>query len=412
MLRHLYKIIIPKISYGTIYYIEALFTFALIKLKGSTPNKRVRNRSNINFLKDRLAKNEAKRLAVFVGYHNSNKIPESNLNYLNILKKTHFEIIYVHNGNLDQNIKNFLTKMGCYVICRDNVGQDIGAYKDVMLLIENYNLADNLEWILICNDSNFCLGGINSEKFVNRFSNLLDKKLHDKPDFISLNCNFDRILHHQSYFLCFSSIVFKSKKFKNFWEKYIPLNHRYHAIENGEIKLTKKVLSSYKPKIMFTSHELFSSLKHNLKDQKYLVGNLPKVLFYLSLSYDENQQIQYDTKTVIDSLENYNPSHVFGLLNILFMNYPFLKKDVVRQGTYSFSQVFDVLQNESLLLKEDLVNEIMDSLLRGGTSYSYRRLPKQAHQKSITPEGTTYDYHYISLLLRMKSFWQTPKKNL
>ena len=212
MWRHFYKIIIPKISFGTIYYLEALFTYALIKLKGSTPNKRLRNRSNINFLKDRLAKNESKRLAIFVGYHNSNKIPESNLNYLNILKKTHFEIIYVHNGNLDQNIKNFLTEMGCYVICRDNVGQDIGAYKDVMLLIENYNLTDNLKWLLICNDSNFCLGGINSEKFVNRFSNLLNKEIHDKPDFISLNCNFDRILHHQSYFLCFSSIVFKSKK--------------------------------------------------------------------------------------------------------------------------------------------------------------------------------------------------------
>ena len=412
MWRHIYKIVIPKITYGTIYYLEALFTYALIKLKGSSPNKRLRNRSNINFLKHRLAKNDAKRLAIFVGYHNSNKIPESNLNYLNILKKTHFEIIYVHNGNLDQNIKNFLTEMGCYVICRDNVGQDIGAYKDVILLIENYNLNVDLKWILICNDSNFCLGGINSEKFINRFSNILDKEVHDKPDFISLSCNFDRILHHQSYFLCFSSIVFKNKKFRNFWKRYIPLNHRYHAIEEGEIKLTKKVLSSFKPKIMFTSHELFSSLKNNLKDQKYLVGNLPKVLFYLSLSYEDSEIIQYDTKTIVDSLENYNPSHVFGLLNILFMNYPFLKKDVVRQGTYSFSQVFDVLQTKSLSLKEDLVTEIMDSLLKGGTSYSYRRLPKQAFQKSITPEGTSYDYHYISLLLRMKSFWQNPKKNL
>ena len=77
MWRHFYKIIIPKITFGTVYYLEALFTYALIKLKGSTPNKRLRNRSNINFLKDRLAKNESKRLAIFVGYHYSNKIPES-----------------------------------------------------------------------------------------------------------------------------------------------------------------------------------------------------------------------------------------------------------------------------------------------------------------------------------------------
>ena len=50
MWRHFYKIIIPKITFGTVYYLEALFTYALIKLKGSTPNKRLRNRSNICLL--------------------------------------------------------------------------------------------------------------------------------------------------------------------------------------------------------------------------------------------------------------------------------------------------------------------------------------------------------------------------
>ena len=50
-----------------------------------------------------------------------------------------------------------------------------------MLFKKLINLTDNLKWLLICNDSNFCLGGINSEKFVNRFSNLLDKKYLYKP---------------------------------------------------------------------------------------------------------------------------------------------------------------------------------------------------------------------------------------
>ncbi len=412
MWNHFCKILLPKLFFGTNYFLEAIFLFLIIKLKGSTPNKRLRNRGNINFLKNRLAKNDSRRLAIFVGYHNSNEIPESNLNYLNILRKTNFEIIYVHNGNLDQKIKKLLADMGHYVICRDNVGQDMGAYKDVMILLENHKLTDKLDWILICNDSNFCIGGNNAETFTNRFSNILEQDVNEKPDFISLNCNYDQDLHHQSYFLCFSSIVFKNKKFKNFWKNYIPLNHRYHAIEQGEKQLTKKVLSKYKAKIMFTSHELCASLNVNLKDQKYLVDNLPKVLFYLSLSFEDSEKIEYETKTIIDSLENYNPSHVFGLLNILFMNYPFLKKDVVRQGTFSFSQIFDVLHTKSLSINEGIRNEIMESLLKGGTSYSYRGSPKKAFQKGITPEGFTYDFHYISMLLRMKSFWQTPKKNL
>ena len=325
MWNHFYKIVLPKLFWGSNYYLEALFVYALIKLQGSTPNKRLRDRNNINFLKDRLAKTNSKRLAIFVGYHNSNKIPESNLNYLNILRKTNFEIIYVHNGNLDQSIKKLLTDLGHYVICRDNVGQDMGAYKDVMILLENHKLTDKLNWILICNDSNFCIGGENAEKFSNRLSNILEKEVQNKPDFISLNCNYDRDLHHQSYFLCFSSIVFKNKKFKNFWKNYIPLNHRYHAIEQGEKKLTKKVLSKYKSKIKFTSYELFASRNINLKVQKYLLDNLPKVLFYLSLSFEDSEKIKSETKTIIDSLENYNPSHTFGLLNILIMDYLFFK---------------------------------------------------------------------------------------
>ena len=411
-MKDFFFVLLPKLFFGTNYYIESIFIHALNKLKGSTPNRRLRNRGSINFLKDRLAKTDAKRLAIFVGYHSSNQIPESNLNYLNILKKTNFEIIYVHNGKLDKEIKKVLTDMGHYVICRDNIGQDMGAYKDVMLLVENHNLTDNLDWILICNDSNFCLGGNNAERFTNRFSNILEREAKDRPDFISLNCNYDHDLHHQSYFLCFSRIIFKNKKFKNFWKTYIPLNNRYHAIEQGEKKLTKKILSRYKSNIMFTSHELSLYLKSNQQDQNYLVANLPKVLFYLNLSFEEGENIQYETKTIIDSLENYNPSHVFGLLNILFMDYPFLKKDVVRQGTFSFSQIFEVLHTKSLSINEDLRNEIMETLLRGGTSYSYRGSPKLAYQKGIPVEGPTYDVHYISMLLRMKAYWVTPKKNL
>ena len=201
----------------------------------------------------------------------------------------------------------------------------MGAYKKVMFLIENYKLADKIYWLLFCNDSNFCIGGNNAKKFANQFSNILETDFQDKPDFIPINCNYDLDLHHQSHFLCFSSVIFNSKKFKIFWKNYIHLNHRYWAIEKGEKKLTKKVLSKYKSKIKFTSYELFASRNINLKGPKYLLDNLPKVLFYLSLSFEDSEKIESETKTIIDSLENYNPSHTFGLLNILIMDYLFFK---------------------------------------------------------------------------------------
>ena len=84
------------------YKIIAYLSFIFAKLNGSNFKSRTKNRSDINFLKERLTKNKKKRLAIFVAYHNKNLIPESNINYLNILKKTFFETIYVHNGTLSK----------------------------------------------------------------------------------------------------------------------------------------------------------------------------------------------------------------------------------------------------------------------------------------------------------------------
>ena len=135
---------------------------------------------------------------------------------------------------------------------RENIGQDFGAWKDSFELIKFYKLNIDLDWLLFCNDSNFCLGGDNSDKFISKLSSKLEKI--NEIDFISLNCNYERRLHYQSYFLCFSKVVFQNKKFQKFWKRYLPISHRFHAIENGEKKLSSKVLSSFRPSVIFTSH--------------------------------------------------------------------------------------------------------------------------------------------------------------
>ena len=63
------------------YRIEA-YLFYILKLNGSNFQSRTKNR-DINFLKDRLTKNE-KKISYLVAFHNPNLIPKSNLNYLNI----------------------------------------------------------------------------------------------------------------------------------------------------------------------------------------------------------------------------------------------------------------------------------------------------------------------------------------
>lgn len=393
------------IYYRLEYKITAYLSFIIAKLKGSNYKSRTKIRGDISFLKERLSKNKKKRLAIFVAFHNRNLIPESNLNYLNILKKSFFEIVYVHNGILSQKVIDQLTDRGCYVICRENIGQDFGAWKDSFELIRNYKLTNDLNWLLFCNDSNFCLGGINADKFVSKLMDNLEKI--NEFDFISLNCNYERRLHYQSYFLCFSKVILQNQEFQKFWKRYLPISNRFHAIENGEKELSRKVLNYFRPSVIYTSYKLFESISLNLNDKDApLFGNLPKNLFYLEdlLSTDKDAYLNAKIiKRIIGSLESYNQSHVFALLNIIYLDSPFLKKDVIRQGIYSYCQIDDVIKLNKLGINQKLHQEIINSFLRGGTSYSYIEDKRMAYRKGIPLDGINYSYQEETKLLKEKS---------
>ena len=385
------------------YIFSAYLSFICDKLMGGNFKSRTKNRGDINFLKDRLTKNKKKRLAIFVAFHNPNLIPESNINHLNIFKKSFFETIYVHNGILSKKVVNELTDRGCYVICRKNIGQDFGAWKDCFALIDQYKLTNDLNWLLFCNDSNFCLGGTNSEKFTNKLRNTLDRE--NELDFISLNCNYERRLHYQSYFLCFSKIVFQNQRFRRFWKKYLPLNHRFHAIENGEKKLSRKVLNYFRPCVIYQSHKLAESISLNINNEDItLLGKLPKGLMYLedllNIEKDNLLSARIVILRIISSLENYNQSHVFGLLNIIYLNSPFLKKDVIRQGVFSYCQIYDLIKLNSLDINQNLQDEIVKFLERGGTSYSFIEDKRMAYRKGISLNGSNYEYQLQTQLLK------------
>ena len=243
-----FKKFIPLIYYRIEYIITAYISFIILKLKGTNYLKRTRNRKDIKELKKKIEKNHKKRLAIFVAFHNTSKVPKSNLNYIDILNKCSFNIVYIINGKLNNKVLKQLNKIGCYVICRDNIGQDFGAWKDGITLLQKYKITDQLKWLLLCNDSNFCLGGKNSDDFIAKFSEALDA--HKATDFISLNCSYEKSFHYQSYFLCLSDLIIQKKSFNNFWKKYLPLNHRFHAIKSGEIKLTSTVLKKFRPNIV------------------------------------------------------------------------------------------------------------------------------------------------------------------
>ena len=107
---------------------------------------------------------------------------------------------------------------------------------------------------------------------------------------------------------------------------------------------------------------------------------------------------------LLDSLESYNPSHVFGLLNIIYLKAPFLKKDVMRQGVFSYSQIYEILKLDKLDIEENLRKEIMDILIKGGTTYSFMESKRSAYRRGIPVFGKIYEYQFESSLIRDKYF--------
>tara|TARA_B100001093_G_scaffold461371_1_gene475772 strand:+ start:24 stop:1280 length:1257 start_codon:yes stop_codon:yes gene_type:complete len=376
--------------------INPIFKYVFIKLRGSNYKSRLIVKDNIKIILDKINKNKKKRLALFVAFHAENVIPLSNIEYLKFLFNCEFDVIYIHNGNLNQNTCRKLQDMGVYLITRENIGQDFGAWKDSFSLIYEKKINNILEWILICNDSNFCIDGNNSI-FNEKFKKSLD--VNNAHDFISMNCNLGHNLHHQSFFVCFSKRIFSSLAFKNFWKKYIPLDNRFHIIKKGEMKLSNLILNKYKSKVLLRSFDLYQKILDDTSEYNFEVIDklLPKNLIYAPSCF-EDLPFPSGLLKLFTILDNYNPSHVYALLNFYFNNSPFLKKDLTMAGSYSFIQIHDCLIKNKRLTN-DLKEEIISTLYSKGISYSYISSIKESIKKGILSPSHINFLTYIDSFL-------------
>ncbi len=373
------------------YAIDSILKYIFHRLAGGSVKTRLEKFQDLSSVKNLLSHRRNSRLAVFVGFHAKNYLPLSNIEYLEALKKAGFLILYIHNGNLDISIKKQLSDLGAILICRSNIGFDVGAWKDSYLFLKSEGFLDNIEWLLFCNDSNHFLGGNKAEIFTRRFITYLDSGSHQ---LIALNKSYEICQHYQSFFLCMRKGIFLSGDFYRFWKNYLPLDHRFHAVNKCEIGLTNQVLSKYPSLIMYDSGQLYSSIisRKDIFAEEFL-SLLPKNAMYLSSCVKDAQIYEFQLQRILAILDYHNPSHAFALLFVEFLDSPFLKKDLVRQGSYSISQLQSAIgRSVALNDNQSLVNEIVDFYLKGGLNSSYLRLPRQAYRKGINAlHGVGFD---------------------
>ena len=398
------------------YFIHSLFEFLGFWLKGENWKRRLRFKAG-SWPK---APTNIQKLAIFAAFHGP-EVSFSNLAYLRCLKSSGFEIVYVHNGALSAESVAQLSELCVTVLERVNLGQDWGSFKDAYLNLRRYGWYKNCEWLLFCNDSVHFLGDFAGAVFAER----LRKELSEVEEpVLGLNENQQPGQHLQSFFVAVKAEVFNSKPFVNFWKSYLPLSHRFHAISNGEVRWSLKVLNRFPRKVLYTPTDIASfaanSYEHdtNLGISRLLipkccgaiVDGLSSSLLDDIKARDKAREdrvqlsraggrfstsgVYWDQLVALSGiLESTNTSHSCALIFCALLGSPFLKKDICKHNTFSLSQINQFLEYffedkvEKTPFSQQLFKEIICSYQSQGGLVSYISRPRFAYRKGLFYRG-------------------------
>lgn len=268
------------------------------------------------------------------------------------------QVVVISNASLSEDDQNFLREKAHVVIQRSNIGRDFGAYQCGWKYLCSINVVPDI--LLFANDSVHYLPGIE----------MLIRKILESPEpYQGVTENYESYPHVSSYFFAVRSQVVKSDAFHEFWKKFKPYSTRKHAIQKGELELSKCLIQKggYVPYVHFTSNKLWLALERAPANQVVQDAQLYMPKEFLALFGDtEVQPIGYlQHRKLIQQLiwygETRSQVHVYGMLFVIYLKLPLIKRDLCSRGTFYPSTVLRMLQE--VLNKEEI--EVIEKDLRG-----------------------------------------------
>lgn len=246
------------------------------------------------------------------------------LEYLKCLKKNKYVIILINSGNKieDKKIENLID----VIIIKSFFGRDFLSYKLGYFFLRKE--VQKIEEVIFCNDSIFVIP--------KRLNILLNKIKAIKADHIALSEIYEFHYHFVSWFFVVREKLFYNNNFFNFWKNYQPNSNRRLGVSQGEVGLTQSIFNSnINSEILYPTANVFKLIdklnSSNLKILKnYINYNLNDPLFsYLK-----------DTKQIFKFIaERRNFIHCYNLILIKYLNFPFLKKDILYRTGIDISQL-------------------------------------------------------------------------
>jgi hypothetical protein len=215
------------------------------------------------------------------------------------------------------------------IIKRQNFGRDFGAYKCGISYLEKFKLVDQLDSLLLCNDS--VIYGQNFGDFLKEFES---KSSYWAAAFV----NFEKHTHAQSFFQSFPRDVLQNEIFRNFWQNYYPSNRRVYAINQGEVGLSQRLFSHGFFPISIVNAKIirdnYPSEKINSEDYYSVLGDR----YYEILGLPSELKIELFWHGLERGFMEQNCSHLAGLLAFKAIGAP-LKIDLVATGKITINSL-------------------------------------------------------------------------
>ncbi len=169
-----------------------------------------------------------KRLAIFAFYNGKGLINDYVVTYLKYLKELSDSIIFVADN--EPNVKELskIYPLVSHIESYHHGEYDFGSYKIGFKYAKEHYLLDDVDEIILCNDSCFCVDSLKPA---------FDKMATNSCDFWSMTASNEYEPHLQSFFLVVKKKLFNSEVFSNYLDNVKHLDSFLEIVNTYEIPL-------------------------------------------------------------------------------------------------------------------------------------------------------------------------------
>ena len=171
-----------------------------------------------------------KRLDIFAFYNGKGLINDYVVTYLKYLREVSDNIIFVADN--EPNVKDLskIYPLVSHIESYHHGEYDFGSYKIGFKYAKEHYLLDEVDEIILCNDSCFCVDSLKPA---------FDKMATNSCDFWSMTASNEYEPHLQSFFLVVKKKLFNSEVFSNYLDNVRHLDSFLEIVNTYEIPLKK-----------------------------------------------------------------------------------------------------------------------------------------------------------------------------